>query len=143
MAYRRRSSSGNARSSPNPTPTPGPGTAIPDTGTRPTPDAGAGISAPADTSGGGLVGAAGDQVDGALDAIAAAPGKAADGLLGGLADAIKEAFAPLIEVGKLGEKITSLFIPTSLVRAGCGIGGAFFIILAIVLLVREVKHAAS
>lgn len=61
---------------------------------------------------------------------------------GAIADAIKEGFAPLLSLKALADKVTSLFLPTSIVRFVCGIGGIFFIILAIVLFAREVKGSA-
>lgn len=67
-------------------------------------------------------------------------GTGGGGLLGGVADAIKGAAAPLLSIGKVGEQIFKFFLPSNLIRAAALIAGAFFIFFGVVLLAREVRN---
>lgn len=69
------------------------------------------------------------------------PVGAAGSALDGVANAIRSALAPLVSVGKFADQTYKIFMPSSLVRLGAGIGAAFFLLFGIYLLTREVRNA--
>lgn len=65
----------------------------------------------------------------------------AEDALGAVADAIRTTFAPLASVAKVSDEVFKVFLPSNFIRLCSGIAGAFFLIIGIHLLTREVRHA--
>jgi hypothetical protein len=77
--------------------------------------------------------------DAATGALLGAGGVLAIDPLTAIADAIKSGFAPLAEVGKVSDFLFKASMPSNIIRMLSGIAGAFFIIVAIALLAREMR----
>jgi hypothetical protein len=131
-----------SRATPTPQPIPTPPASGPTTpttgrpGTLPTPQVPPPSSAPVDTSGGGLVGQAGDAISGAAGAVSDAATSGLDKVV----DALKGLAEPFEDVAKFGDSLYKLFLPSNLLRIVCGFIGLFFFLFGIHLLAKEVRE---
>ena len=93
-----------------------------------------------------------DQAQGAAsDLLSSASGGTLSGIgsvlgapvsaLDSIATGIKDAFAPLVSVGKFSDQLMKAFLPSNIVRICAGVGGTFFLIVGIYLLTREARNA--
>ncbi len=103
---------------------------------------GTGSATPGATGGTGSSGNLGQAASTVTGAAANAVGQAgqnnqASDTFGVVADAIKEALAPLNSLTAFSDKILAAFFPTMLVRVACAVAGVVCLLIGIMLIARE------